>query len=62
MAEVVNLRMVRKRARRRQDDVHAAANRLTHGQPKHPRQRNVMERAKAERDLDRHWIENGNDW
>lgn len=60
MAEVINLRTVRKRAKRRRDDLQASTNRLVHGQPKHLLQRNVTERAKADRDLDLHRIEKGN--
>jgi Domain of unknown function (DUF4169) len=60
MAEVINLRTARKRAKRHEDDVRAGANRLAHGQPRHLRDRNSAERAKAERDLDRHRIDKGN--
>ena len=37
MAELVNLRIARKRAKQRQDDQRADTNRLAHGQPKHRR-------------------------
>ena len=57
MSEPVNLRTVRKRAQRRQDELHAAANRLAHGEPKHRRQYAAAKQAKADRDLEQHRIE-----
>ena len=57
MAELVNLRTARKRAKRRQDDQRADANRLAHGQPKHQRKLEAAQQAKASRDLDLHRIE-----
>jgi len=59
MAELVNLRIARKRAERQQDDRRAEANRLAHGQPKRLRKLDAAQRAKAVRDLDRHRIEEG---
>lgn len=59
MAEVVNLRTVRKQAKRRQDEAHANANRLAHGQPKGARKLAAAEDAKANRDLDGHRIDKG---
>jgi Domain of unknown function (DUF4169) len=59
MAELVNLRTARKRAKRQQDERHAEANRLASGQPKHIRELDAARRAKADRDLDRHEIEEG---
>lgn len=59
MAELINLRGVRKRNRRAQDAKRAEANRLAHGQSRHLQKRHDAERAKAERDLDRHRIEKG---
>ena len=59
MAEMVNLRNARKRAKRRQDDQHADANRLAHGQPKHRRKLDAAQQAKASRDLDLHRIDKG---
>jgi len=59
MAELVNLRTARKRAKQRQDDARAHANRLAHGQPKHRRKLEAAQQAKASRDLDRHRIDKG---
>ncbi len=59
MADLVNLRIARKRAKKRQDDLQADANRLAHGQPKHRRKLVAAQQAKASRDLDGHQIEKG---
>jgi Domain of unknown function (DUF4169) len=59
MAELVNLRMARKRAKRRRDDDRANSKRLAHGQPKHARALDDAQKKKANRDLDRHQIEPG---
>ena len=59
MAEPINLRSARKRARRRADEARADANRHLHGQAKHMRQLAEAQRAKADRDLDGHRIEPG---
>ena len=59
MAELVNLRIARKRAKKRQDDLQVDANRLAHGQPKHRRKLAAARQAKASRDLDRRRIEKG---
>ena len=59
MAELVNLRIARKRAKKRQDDLRADANRLAYGQPKHRRKLEAAQQAKASRDLDRHRIDKG---
>jgi F0F1-type ATP synthase membrane subunit b/b' len=59
MTELINLRAARKRAKRQQDETRAEANRLAHGRPKHLCNRTAAERAKAERDLERHWIDKG---
>jgi hypothetical protein len=59
MAEVINLRNARKRARRELDAQRADANRLAHGQPKHVRTLEAKKQAKTERDLDRHRIDRG---
>ena len=59
MAELVNLRIARKRAKRRQDDLRADGNRLVHGQPKHRRKLEAAQQAKASRDLDLHRIDKG---
>ena len=61
MAELVNLRAARKRAKRLQDDQRAKANRLAHGQPKRLRELEDAQQVKAGRDLDQHRIEPGDD-
>lgn len=59
MAELINLRTVRKRAARRKGEQSADANRLAHGQPKHIRDLHAAEQEKAGRTLDLHRIEPG---
>jgi hypothetical protein len=59
MAELVNLRIARKRAKKQQDDLRADTNRLAHGQPKHRRKLKAAQQAKASRDLDQHRIDKG---
>jgi hypothetical protein len=59
MAEVVNLRTVRKRAKRQERDQAAQTNRLAFGQPKYLRELEAAQQAKANRDLDRRRIEKG---
>ncbi|HEX5210943.1 MAG TPA: DUF4169 family protein [Pseudolabrys sp.] len=59
MANLINLRLARKRARQRQEDERASANRLVHGQPKQRRKLEAARQAKADRDLDLHRIDNG---
>ena len=61
MAELINLRTVRKRARRRDDDVRAAGNRIAHGQPKSERKLDAAQKKKARQDLDGHRIDKGGD-
>ena len=61
MAELINLRIARKRAKRRQDASRAGAQRLGHGQPKHLRKLGAAQDAKAERELDQHRIDTGDD-
>ena len=56
MADVINLRRLRKRAERDKDERSAEANRLAHGQPKHQRKRREAEAEKAARDLEAHRI------
>jgi uncharacterized protein DUF4169 len=58
MANVVNLRTVRKRAQRVSDERAAQANRLSHGQSKHLRKLDDARQAKASRDLEGHRQEN----
>lgn len=59
MAEVINLRTIRKQVKRRQHEQSAEANRLAFGQPKHVRKLEAALQAKANRDLDRRRIEKG---
>jgi hypothetical protein len=59
MADIVNLRSIRKQAKRQQDEKAAAANRAAHGIPKHERQAGESRRSKAERDLEQHRIQKG---
>jgi Domain of unknown function (DUF4169) len=59
VAEVINLRTVRKRAERQKRNQSANANRLAFGQPKHVRKLEDAQQAKVTRDLDRHRIETG---
>jgi hypothetical protein len=59
MAEVINLRTVRKQAKRQKRDQTAQANSLAFGQPKHLRKLEAAQQAKASRDLDRRRIEKG---
>jgi Domain of unknown function (DUF4169) len=61
MVELTNLRIARKRAKRRQEETRADANRLAHAQPKLMRKLAVARQEKAKRDLDRHRIETGDD-
>jgi hypothetical protein len=59
MAEIVNLRIARKRAARGQAEQQAAAKRLAHGVAKLQRDRAAAERDKARETLDQHRIETG---
>lgn len=61
MADIVNLRMERKRAARQRADDEAAANRLLHGRSKAERDRENVRREKAMRTLDLHRIETGDE-
>ena len=59
MAEVVNLRMARKRAARDKAAADAAANRLAHGASKTERAQSKTDEEKSRRTLDQHRIETG---
>ena len=61
MSELINLRLSRKRAAKRQDERRAESNRLAHGQPKHRRKLETARQTKANRDLDLHRIDQGGD-
>ncbi len=54
MGEVINLRKVRKRAKRRVAEEQAASNRLIHGRPKDDRLLDKSRRDKLRSALDRH--------
>jgi hypothetical protein len=59
MAEIVNLRLARKRAARDKADAIAVEQRHAHGIPKLERQRAEAERTETTRKLDQHRIEPG---
>ena len=59
MAEIVNLRMARNRARRQLDAEHAAQARVSHGMSKASRELARSEQSKVRRKLDEHRIETG---
>ena len=59
MADLVNLRIARKRVKKRQDDSRADSNRLVHSQPKHRRKLEAAQQLKASRDLALHHIDKG---
>ena len=59
MAEFVNLRTARKRAKRRAQEQRADAHRLAHGQPNQQRKLADAQQTKASRDLDGHRIDIG---
>jgi hypothetical protein len=59
MAEIVNLRMARKQAKRRSDGQHADAQRIAHGRPKHSRALDTARREQEGRTLDGHKIITG---
>ena len=59
MAEIVNLRGVRKRAAKQREDERAAANRMTHGRSKAQRAREASRSDKSSRELDAHKLDTG---
>ncbi|HUI13034.1 MAG TPA: DUF4169 family protein [Xanthobacteraceae bacterium] len=59
MGDMVNLRIERKRAKRRQAETEAAANRLAHGRPKAGQNLERARRDKERSDLDQRRIETG---
>ncbi len=61
MADIVNLRLARKQARRRQAEQEAAQQRLAHGSSKADKALQRSRNEKAESELDRHRIESGDD-
>jgi hypothetical protein len=59
MARIINLRIERKRAKRRKSEQEAAAARLSHGRPKAEQNLERLRRDKDERSLDQHRVEKG---
>ncbi len=59
MAAIVNLRTARKQAKRRKAEQKAAASRLAHGRTKAERNLERSRSDKAQRSLDQHRIETG---
>ncbi len=59
MGDLVNLRIMRKQAKRRKASEQAADNRLLHGVPKAERALRDALRGKSLRDLDQHRIDKG---
>jgi hypothetical protein len=59
MAEIINLRIARKRADRQRSQEHAAAARVSHGMSKAERRLAKTNKDKIRRDLDEHRIETG---
>jgi hypothetical protein len=59
MAEIINLRIERKRSKRRQAEQTAATQRLTHGRSKAERNFDKSQNDKASNNLDLHRIETG---
>jgi DNA-binding helix-hairpin-helix protein with protein kinase domain len=59
MAEIVNLRLARKRTARSKAEDHAAQQRLAHGVSKSERVHAAADRDKARHTLDQHRIETG---
>ena len=59
MAKVINLRVARKRAARLQEEQRAAERRAQFGMPKAERLLAKARGEKARRDVDGHWIGNG---
>ncbi|MPZ58396.1 MAG: DUF4169 family protein [Rhizobiales bacterium] len=61
MGDVVNLRAARKNAARRREEARAAENRAVHGRSKADGLREAEQRIRAEKALDQHRIETGDD-
>ena len=61
MGEIVNLRRARKAAKRKEEAVHAAENRLAHGRSKATRTLEEARAEKARREIDAHRIDTEND-
>jgi hypothetical protein len=61
MAELINLRLARKRAQRLEDERQAKSNRLVHGEPKALRERRRLEEENNARVVDGHRREREDD-
>lgn len=61
MGDLVNLRKSRKAAKRREDAVRAAENRLAHGRSKNERELEEARAEKARREFDAHRLETEDD-
>jgi hypothetical protein len=61
MGDVVNLRSMRKRAVRQKQAERAAESRVIYGRSKSDRVRDAVQREKADKVLDQHLIETGDD-
>ena len=59
MAELINLRLARKRAQRRQDEREAENSRLMHGEPKPLREQRRLEEERNARAIDAHRRDRG---
>jgi hypothetical protein len=59
MGEIVNLRKVRKQAKKREDAERAAANRIVHGRSKAERTLQQARTAKIQRHLEGHRLDTG---
>ncbi|RAI42464.1 DUF4169 family protein [Rhodoplanes roseus] len=59
MAEIVNLRRVRKRIDREKAAERAGRNRVLHGMPKAERTLQAVQQTKMDRTLDQHRLETG---
>lgn len=59
MGEIVNLRKVRKQAKKREDAERAAANRIVHGRSKAERTLQEARTAKIQRHLEGHRLDTG---
>ena len=61
MAELINLRLARKRAQRLKDERQADNNRLVHGEPKALRKQRRLEDERSDRAIDAHRREREDD-
>jgi hypothetical protein len=59
MGEIINFRIVRKKAKRKQEAEQANVNRIVHGRSKAQRSLEAARSDKSKRDLDAHQVETG---